>query len=244
VDQQITIAILVALVVFGAAFTQCLSGIGFGMVGMALLTLFLPVEFAIPFVALTAFFTIAYILFRTRAETSVKDSLPIIGAALPGVVVGVFVTRMIEVSQVRLIIGVTIVIFALFSLFFRKIKIPIGRRWGVAFGFVGGMLEGGLNIGGPPVVIFLSLIGASKETMKSTLLFYLFCLGIIKITLFSFSQMITWSILLYAFLLIPVILVAGQLGHATFKKISPQGFFKVVNVLLILSGLINIFKSL
>jgi uncharacterized membrane protein YfcA len=82
---------LVVIVVFSASFVQTLTGFGFALMVMPLITLMLGLRTAAPLVALAGLTLYTINLLRHRAAFNVKEVVPMGVAAALGVPVGVWV---------------------------------------------------------------------------------------------------------------------------------------------------------
>ncbi|MFC4815666.1 MULTISPECIES: TSUP family transporter [unclassified Flavobacterium] len=179
--MEYLIICLVAL--FGAGLTL-FSGFGLGTLLLPVFGLFFPIEIAVVLTALVHFMnnTFKLVLFGKSADktTVLKFGIPAIlfsflGAYLlsllshlPPIYSYYFNTHLIEIKAIKLIIGLLLIVFALFdvipqlkNLEFDKKHLPIG---GVLSGFFGGLSghQGALRSA------FLIRAGLSKEAFVAT----------------------------------------------------------------------------
>jgi uncharacterized protein len=176
--------ILIAIVAAGAAMLTFFSGFGLGTILMPVFALFFPIEIAI---ALTAIVHLANNLFKIsliwrsiNKRVFLLFAIPAIAAAFLGAVVLDLISREIvifsytiaggyfEVTLLRLIISLLLIIFAFVELDRRFEKFSLGRKFlplgGVLSGFFGGLSghQGALRS------MFLLRVGLTKEGFVAT----------------------------------------------------------------------------
>ncbi len=160
---------LVVIVVFCASFVQTLSGFGFALVVMPLVTLALGVRTAAPLVALAGLTLYAVNLLRHRAAFNLKEVIPIGISAAAGVPVGVWVLANADEYLVRQLLGLILVAYAVYALARPKAPRLRSRRWAYPAGFAAGCLGGAYNTPGPPAIVYGSLRRWPKDEFRAVL---------------------------------------------------------------------------
>jgi uncharacterized membrane protein YfcA len=152
--------VIVALAAFLAAGVTLYSGFGLGTLLLPVFTLFVPVELAVVATALVHgannVFKVALLGRHADREVVLKFGLPAVAAALLGalalgwfaqagssVTVEVNERAILQITPVKLIVGLLMIAFALFELLPRFRHLEFERRWlplgGVLSGFFGGL---------------------------------------------------------------------------------------------------------
>lgn len=164
----------ICLILFLAGFVQGLSGFGAVLFSLPLLSIFLDIKTVIPLVALAALMMTLIVLIQLWRHLEWKKVYPLIIGALPGVFVGVYFLKKFDKGVIHWILGATLIVYALYSLFIQKSVKGIRERWAFLFGFLGGCLGGAFSAGGPPAIVYTSLSSWNKDQIKVTL--QLFCI--------------------------------------------------------------------
>lgn len=226
-----------------AATVQSLSGFGFGMVSMGLLPLVLPIREAVPIVALLGFCVSASVLFACRRSLTLRAVLPPLIGSLVGVPIGVAFLTGAEPALLRVALGVVLVTFALHGLFGRR---PPGvgegteRGWhdavGGAAGLAGGALGGAFNVGGPPLILYVTWRRLAPDVLKSTLQCCFLVGGCVQLPLFVHHGVVTRDSVLAAGAGVPAMGLGLAAGFALSRRISRTAFRRMVLALLLALG--------
>ena len=161
--------LIIAAVIFIAAFQQSLTGFGFALVSMPILVALLGIHEAAPLVALLDLIItiINGILWREAIDIREIKRLGIWMAL--GVPVGIWGVIVLDEGILKAGLGALLVGYALFALF-KPEKLPtISRRWAYPAGFLAGVLGGAYNTAGPPLVLYGSLRNWSHERFRAVL---------------------------------------------------------------------------
>ena len=135
--------IAVGFILFLAGFTQGLSGFGAILMSLPLLAVFLDIKTVIPLTALAAQAITLIVLFQLKQHLDWKKILPLVVSALPGILVGVYFLKRMEKGVIHWILGITLIVYSLYSLFLRRNESALKERWAYLFGFLGGCLGAG-----------------------------------------------------------------------------------------------------
>jgi len=151
---------MVAVAALLAAGLTMYSGFGLGTLMLPVFALFLPVEMAVVATALVHgannLFKVSLLGRHADREVVLKFGLPAVAAAVLGALalgwfaqedssltVAVNETEVIHLTPVKLVIGLLMILFALFELLPRFQRLEFERRWlplgGVLSGFFGGL---------------------------------------------------------------------------------------------------------
>ncbi len=228
---------IVAVVMLISAFTQTLTGFGSALVSMPILSPLLGIQVASPLVALMAITLEAILLIRLRSAINLRAVWRLSLAALVGIPIGIMLARSISEDIVLTVLGVVLVGYSLYALITPRLPELKHPAWAFAFGFVGGMLSGAYNVAGPAAVIYGNCRRWSPDEFRSNLqAFFLIndIFVVINHGLAGNLQPIVWSYYLVA---LPAILLGIFFGLKLDRRINPDVFRKLVQVLLIVMGL-------
>jgi len=161
--------ILICLIVFFAGFTQGLSGFGSILLSLPLLAIFLDIKIVIPLVAIYGVSITIILLVQLWKYLDWQKIFPLFLGALPGIPIGVYFLKKLDKGMIQWILGIMLISYSLYSLFFRSTNKGIREGWAYLFGFFSGCLGGALSASGPAVIVYTSLQAWSKDKIKVTL---------------------------------------------------------------------------
>ena len=105
-------------------------------------------------------------------------------------------------------------------------------------GFLGGFLNGSISIGGPPVILFLTSQGTSKDTFRANLAAYFALTGGLATLGFALVGLLTRDVMVYAAALVPAALLGIYVGVRLSTRIcgrasapKPSAFATTWNIL-------------
>jgi uncharacterized protein len=138
-----------------AGVVQGSTGFGFGLVAIALLSLFMEVKDASVMLAIAGFLINVSVLWRLRRYFSLQRMIPILLATIVGVPLGVFFLLYADKQLIRLFLGIIMLVVVIQRLSGRHST----KRWhpyylGIPCGLLAGAMAGALGIGGPPAVAY------------------------------------------------------------------------------------------
>ena len=254
--MEYLIVCAVALLASGLTF---FSGFGLGTILMPVLALFFPIPIAIAATAIVHFannlFKLALIGRSANRAVLIRFAAPAVISALIGAwllsyasllpVIGKyqFMGRIHEISIIKLVIGIIIVIFSCFELIPRFANASIDKKYmawgGLLSGFFGGLSgnQGALRS------MFLIKAGLKKEEFIST--------GVTAAVMVDIARLLVYGVNIFTvrfsivfdmkwlILAATISAFAGAfLGRQLLKKITLKTVQLVVGVMLILLGLI------
>ena len=231
-------SLVVAAILFAAAYLQSATGFGLALVCMALVPLVLPVDEAITYVAAASFIVNFFVIFANRSGLSWRHALPLsLGMGL-GIPVGYFLLHALDGEWVVRSLGVILMLISVAEFFqtrFAKFVIP--ERSGVFFGLFGGVLAGAFNVGGPPVVAFAYSMRWSKIETVAILQTVFITGGLVRNVLMIHAGDYDADLLRLMAVSLPASILAVWLGKITLDRL-PQNVLKAfVFGLIFLIGL-------
>jgi len=167
-----------------AAVVQAATGLGFALVlGPAVFALLEP-ESAIVAITALGLALNGLVLFAERRRPHVvwDEVGPILAAALPGAICGVFVLRALPKSTLQVAVGVAVLAATALRIRARARETeptPGDARARIALGFGSGTLTTSAGVNGPPIALWLAHRGLRPADMRDSLSAAFFGLGII-----------------------------------------------------------------
>jgi uncharacterized protein len=228
---------IVALVMLAAAFTQTLSGFGSALVSMSILPSLLGITVASPLVALMSITIEVSLLIRLRSAINLRAVWRLSLAALVGIPIGLALARSVSEDLVLTLLGVILMSYSLYALLAPRLPELNHPTWGFVFGFFGGILSGAYNVAGPAAVIYGNCRRWQPDEFRSNLqAFFLVndTFVLLNHGLAGNLKPIVWTYYLVA---LPAIALGIFFGLKLDRRINPDVFRKMVQVLLIVMGL-------
>lgn len=239
------VTVYVLVVIFVATFVRSTLGFGEALVGVPLLALRVPVQVAAPLAVLISVLVAGLIIAQDWQRVEVRSAVGLIVAALPGIPLGILLLARTNDHVVKLILGVVIIAFSIYSLAGRA-KMYIRHdhwAWLVGCGLLSGVLGGAYGMNGPPLVIYGALRRWSPQHFRATLQGYFLPASFVG--LLGYLALGLWSpaVTRYFLLCLPVVVVAILLGRAVNQRMKDVGFFRAVYVGLIAIGMILLIQA-
>ncbi|OGO16152.1 MAG: hypothetical protein A2Z14_13020 [Chloroflexi bacterium RBG_16_48_8] len=228
--------ILILLVTLFASFTHTLVGFGSALVTMPILAKLLGVQVAAPLAALIVP-TIEFILFvRYREAFNLRVVWRLIASAMVGIPLGVWSLRQVNERIILTILGVVLIVYALYG--FLKLKLPELEHssWAYGFGFIAGLLNGAYNTSGPPIIIYGNCRRWSPDEFKANLQGFFTVTGLWVIVNHAFNGNLTPFVWQHYLLSWIAIALGIWLGLKLDQYIAQATFRKIVLAMLIILG--------
>ncbi len=225
----------VALVVFVAALTQVLSGFGFALLSVPLMTLAVPTKEAVVISTLLGAGVSTWQAWHLREQMIRPVARRMVLSAYAGMPIGFWVFISVDDKVLRGILGVAIL--AAVVLLAAQIDLRhVGPRLDAGAGFVSGVLNTSLSTNGPPLVFALQARHLEADAFRATINTVFACSNVVGISMFVIAGRVTTDGLLAALIALPA-LVAGQLvGLPLRRHVSGERFRVMVLGLLVIAA--------
>jgi uncharacterized membrane protein YfcA len=240
---------LIVIVLLGAAlagFVQGLSGSNFGLVAMAVWAWLLDPTLTGPLIvcgSLTGQLLAIRSLFHSFNRQLL---LPMLAGGLLGVPLGVALLHLLDPTLFRLGVGVLLLVWCPLMLLSRELPRVAwgGRGANAGVGVVGGVMGGLGGLTGPAPVLWAALKGWDRDTQRSVIQGFNLSMHLLTMAVYLVSGTITTEALSLFPLVIVAVLGPTLIGLRLYRRVSDQGFRRVLLSLLSLSGLILVVLSL
>ena len=230
------------LIIVVAGVGQAVSGFGFMLISVPLLTLLMGPREAVP-VALAIGQAIALLgWYEGRHEVEWRPVRLLVLGALVGLPLGLLVFRLVPLGLLQVLIGA--VVIGLTVLLLVKVRLPAGRPTLFGAGGVGGVLLGTSGMPGPVMVVALQTVGLGPRPFRSTLQALLSIIGFAGLGAFlvtgGFSVDSVWLILAG----LPATWVGWRVGDLIFARLDHRTLRIVVLATLFASGASTLIRGL
>jgi hypothetical protein len=245
--MTIGIIIGLSLTTILAGFVQGLSGFGLALVAVPILALFLDIKTVVPLVMLFAVTNNLINVIRLHQHLDLHKVKPVLIGSLPGIPLGAWFLSEIEGIWILLPLAIFLIAYSGYNLIrhnllTHKINYTPGKSGAYIAGILSGCLSGAFSTGGPPVVIYTDLQHWSNNDKKILLSSYFMLLGIITLCWYLIFGILNSQIMFYFISLLPLLIIGSWAGIFCYEKLSNHHYGRLVNYLLLISGLLLLFK--
>jgi uncharacterized membrane protein YfcA len=225
-------------IVFLATLIRSAFGFGEALVAVPLLALFIPLQVATPLAVLLSITVAAAIVIQDWRHIHLRSAAGLVIATLFGIPLGLLVLTHAHQDAARAVLGLLIVLFALFSLAAPDhFRIEQEHRSVLLLvGFIAGVLGGAYGMNGPPLAIYGSLRRWSPQHFRATLQAYFLPAGLLGTLGFWSAGLMTRAVGRDYLWSLPVLLPAVLLGRAINRRFSGPRFLRFVYAGLVLIG--------
>ncbi|MBK7638579.1 MAG: sulfite exporter TauE/SafE family protein [Bacteroidetes bacterium] len=229
---------------FFASIVFCTFGFGDSMLAIPILSTFLPLKIATPFMCMTGLILSVTLIIKEAKSLAWKDAIYLVFGSFLGVPIGVYFLKNGNDLYSRLGLAGVIIFISIFKIFYKG-NIVLKKDWyGIPFGFLGGIMSGAFNMSGPAVVIFGTLKKWPPKKFVATLQAYFLPTNFLALFGFYTSDVLTNDVLKMVLYALPGLVFAIFIGGKLNRKMKPQVFEKYINYFLLIIGFLLIFTTL
>lgn len=232
----------ICLVVAGASATQAISGFGFALIAVPLLSLFVDPQTAVVLATVVGAFSSTFqaVTDRSHAQRELVQRLSI--AAYVGMPFGLLVFVVVSESVLRFIVGVVVLIAAVALM--RGFSIAhTNKKYDWIMGWLSGVLATSTSTNGPPLVFLLQAKRLSPESFRSSINIVFSLTSIGAIFLFAISGNITADDFFGIAISVPMLLIGLTVGFKVRTRVNAEQFRMLVFALLIVSAMSALFAA-
>lgn len=224
--------VVVALAVFSAALTQVLSGFGFALLSVPLMTLAVPTKEAVVISTLLGAGVTTWQAWHGRRHTERPVAQRMVVAAYCGMPIGLWIYVVADDKVLRFALGVAVLVAVV--LLAKRIDLRhVGPGLDIGTGFVSGILNTSLSTNGPPLVFGLQARHLAPDAFRSTINMVFACSNILGITLFIAAGKVTHDGVIAALVALPALFLGQLVGYPLRRHLNPERFRYLVLGLLV-----------
>lgn len=243
---MITVSTVLSLsaIIFFASVVRGFTGFGLALVAVPLVQFFLPVADTAVYIAIVNF--IFSVLYYRRSKAVIKGQ-PLGSMALftgLGVAAGTLILKFIYPAYIQLIWGIMIIFIVFFLVRGMSFRIKSEKSALILSGIFGGILAGSTGITGPPVAIILSSMKTPKEKFNAIISVFILFAVTYALFFYFLTGLIRHEIVILALCSVPALLAGLYTGDRLVEQISQKWFTNIVFLVLIIMGVITIFKGI
>lgn len=210
-------------------FINGIAGFGAALIAMPLITTMVPLRLAVPSCTIIGVALCLQMAWTYRKHIDFDRLKPVYMGTVPGAFVGITMMQELPAHYLKLGMGVFLFIYAMWGLFFegKKQKV-VHRGWGVVAGFCSTAISSSVGMGGPPTIVYTSLAGWAKDTVKAGIASYFIVSGILIISLQTYAGIQTKETVLLFACAAPAVMLGARLGVFASKHIGEFAYRKVL----------------
>ena len=222
----------VIVIICIAAVLQSISGFGFSLLAMPLLSIFVDIQDAVVIATLCGIFTNAVHLRKDfqLVERSIARRISL--SALIGMPLGVVVLSVFSATQMRAIIGAVIVVlvFLMMRNFMLKTE---NTNVDIVLGAFSGLLATSVSTNGPPLVFLLQSKQLDPWRLRATLAYVFTISGCASFIVLMIAGKGSIEAFQYAMLSLPAMYLGTVVGRKARLRVTQEAFKRLMYVLLL-----------
>jgi len=236
--------LIMAAIILIASVVKGLTGFGFALTSLPLLSIFIAPKTAVPIITICSVFLDGYTLYDTRKHVQYKEIITLVISGITGMILGTYFLVSLDSQIIRLVIGVVTVLFTITSMMGVKHEISNTRLASIPVGLLSGVMGGTISISGPPIVLFFNNQNVEKKAFRANLIAYFFFLYFATVPAYFFGNLITLEMLQSSAVMVPVMFLGATMGIRLSKKIDETVFKRITLLLILVTGVMAILTSI
>ena len=238
-----TTVVLGCIVCCMAGLASGLTSFGCALVAVPLLTLFLPPRTVVPLVLFITNVSHAIVLADTWKLVELKRIWLLVVCGGISTALGTYLLLILDGSVLKLGVGSIIVLSAVALLLGFDRPLRHQKASLASIGILSGLRSGATGMGGPPVVLFYTNQRVEKRVFRANLNAYFTVLALSTLPWQLAGGLITKSVVLYAVLFLPALVLGTGLGILLLPRVEQKTFRSVVPNIAMLSGTLSILSG-
>lgn len=231
---------------FLASFVKGVTGLGFAILTLPVVSSFMPLYQAIPLILIPSFASNIIIIIQTkRIIDSIKRFWLLYISAFPGLYLGVYIMSVTGNQIPRIALGASAIIYSVLMLFKIDISVPRGQEkyYSVPIGLSNGVLNGLTGTQVMPMLPYLLALQQDMNGLINAINLGFTLSGIVLIFFLHTFNLFDPSILFYSILAVIPASAGIFLGGVLRRHLSEEKFRLSVLILLILIGVMMIIRA-
>jgi uncharacterized membrane protein YfcA len=239
--------LVVVLASLAGATVKSVTGMGYPVLAVPLITLVLGVEDAVVIVALPNLAANVYLCWESRdARAQTRDLPLLVGFGIVGAVVGTIALVRLPEQPLLLVLALAIGVFVVN--FFRRPDLAIdprtATRWSPVVGSIVGVLQGAIGVSGPVVATWVHAYRLPPRVFVHTVTFIFGVTGAVQIVVLVLQGQFSAARLLAAAAAAVPVAIATPLGIRLRDRLAGPTFERVVLAVLLVSAVSLVVEAL
>lgn len=231
------IVIVVACLV--GSLMKAITGMGFPVIAIPIISLFVSLEDAVTVVALPNLLSNGVLAFRERSHFEGTRDLPVLAIfGVGGAVLGTI--AFVSLPDEPMVIALIVLVVAYIALYFLRpdqaMSAGTSRRWAPLAGGLGGLFQGGIGISGPVVGSWVHAyrLERSAHVLSVTSLFFI--TGLTQLAILTIDGQLEGRLTAIAIAVVPTLGMI-PIGTRLRERLSVRGFDLAILAILAASAI-------
>lgn len=227
--------IITIVILFVAYLVRGMVGFGSGLIAIPLLALHHPLSVVVPMVVLLDWLGSGAQGIRNRDAIAWPELLPLLPFTLSGVAIALYVFTNLEPSGLEHALGLFVLVYAVYQI----LPLPVlsgSRIWCAPAGLFGGLVGTLFGTGGPFYMIYLTIRGLEKSSLRASFAAYFLVDGSIRLVGFLGVGMLNANFLVTLIQWLPAAALGLLIGGRIHTEIPVTTFKYLISLLLTFSG--------
>lgn len=223
-------------IIFLGSFFATISGFGFALVATPLLSLIMPVKWAIVFILTLTVVLRSLTMLRVWGQFDWRTVLITSLGSFIGTVPGSMLLRRISVSSLELFLGVLLLVVTLLMSKQYTVKIANKTYGRLGAGILSGFFGACTSVGGPPLALYFLNEHTEKDLMRANMIWIFGLTGFLTLIVNYFVGNIgtvgDWT---YLYTMLPGTLIGIWAGERLVFRLN-QELFRRLSLLIVFFG--------
>jgi uncharacterized membrane protein YfcA len=238
------LSVVVVAVIFLATLIRSTFGFGEALIAVPLLAFVLPVEVAAPVAVLVSITVAAIVVAQDWRHVQVRSAGWLVFSTIFGLPLGLVLLRTVPESIVKLLLGVLVAGFSMWSLARVHAHELKDDRLAWLFGWFAGVLGGAYGMNGPPLAVYGALRRWSPAQFRATLQSYFLPASVLGLIGYWAAGLWTPAVTRYYAMSLPTVLLAIALSRWINRRLDGPAFLGYIHAFLIAVGATLVVQSL
>jgi uncharacterized protein len=235
---------LVSLIVVVAAISQSVSGFGFALIMVPVLSLAWDVKSTIVASTILSTLNLVPLVYRTRLDVRFSRLWPMLGGSFTGVPLGILVFARLASGTLQILVGVVVIVATLVVYLSPNFRLPSPDRIApLIAGFVAGILRGATSMGGPPATLYLISTERMPAVFRATMTWFLLPQGIVTVAGLLIAGQIRGEVIGVSVVSLPAMAFGLAVGARLLPHVNARLFRMITFSLLIFTAALAILNA-
>jgi uncharacterized membrane protein YfcA len=235
---------LVSIIVIVAAVSQSVSGFGFALIMVPVLSLAWDVKSTVVLSTILSTLNLIPLSYRTRLDVNFSRLWPMLGGSFTGIPLGIVFFARIASDTLQIVVGVVVIIATLLVYLSPNFRMPSPDRVApIVAGLVAGVLRGATSMGGPPATLYLISTERAPAVFRATMTWFLLPQGVVTVIGLIIAGQISTEVLAVSVVSLPAMFIGLTLGAFALPHVNPRLFRAITFSLLIFTAALAILNA-
>ena len=233
------------LVILLASLLKGITGFGFALMALPILTIFFPMQLLVPAMTIFNLVTSIYILTKIKLKIKAKYVIPMLLTSFIGLPVGVYVLKYLPETTLELVTGISIFSISVFFLLGNMGELSEKKKSKpiVFAGFISGLMSSSMSIGGPAIALAMNRKGYSKEHFRKIFAVISVVNAAVASILYIAKGLFLPFSVKFSLVMFPILLIGSKIGNSLSGKVNQLQFKKAILYLNLILGLFIIIRT-